>query len=233
MSRYTRLHITSEGQSEERFVKDTLAPYLGSFNISTDVRCVLTSRDSGKTYRGGLISYNKAKADLLTWIKEDKNPDVRFTTMFDLYALPDDFPGYNEAGRIRDAYRRVEFLESEFSKDINDYRFIPYLQLHEFESLLLAKPEVLGLEFFEYPKEIEELKKLSQETGNPEFINDNPKTAPSKRIIKIIPEYEKNKVAVGAAVAGIIGIDYLKRTCRHFNDWITKLEQLPTSPIQN
>ncbi|MEA1960215.1 MAG: hypothetical protein U9N81_02805 [Bacillota bacterium] len=45
-----------------------------------------------------MLSYEKAKKDLLTWIKTDNRPECRFTTMFDLYALPDDFPGY-EAGK--------------------------------------------------------------------------------------------------------------------------------------
>jgi hypothetical protein len=58
----------------------------------------------------------------------------------------------------------------------------------------------------------------------------NPETAPSKRIIKLIPEYEWNKVSVGASIAGLIGIDYLKGACKHFNDWITKLENLSQLP---
>ncbi len=37
-----RLHVTSEGQTEERFVKKILAPHLGAFNVFADVRSVLT-----------------------------------------------------------------------------------------------------------------------------------------------------------------------------------------------
>ena len=44
MKKFKRLHVTAEGQTEERFVKDTLSFHLGQFNISTDVRCVLTQR---------------------------------------------------------------------------------------------------------------------------------------------------------------------------------------------
>lgn len=54
MRKFTRLNITAEGQTEERFVKDTLSFHLGKYNISTDVRCVLTSKDKKKCYRGGL-----------------------------------------------------------------------------------------------------------------------------------------------------------------------------------
>ena len=109
MSKFTRLNVTAEGQTEEHFIKQTLSNHLGQFNISTDVRCVLTSKDKTKCYRGGLINYQKAKTDILTWIKEDNNSDVRFTTMFDLYALRTDFPKFEESQKIADPYKRVEF----------------------------------------------------------------------------------------------------------------------------
>lgn len=40
-----RLHITTEGQTEQRFVKDVLAPYLGARDVFVDTRCVLTSKN--------------------------------------------------------------------------------------------------------------------------------------------------------------------------------------------
>lgn len=86
-----RLHIIAEGQTEETFVNNILCEHLGSFNISTDVRCVETGRRQNKIYRGGLLDYEKAKKDLELWLKHDQKTDARFTTMFDLYALPDNF----------------------------------------------------------------------------------------------------------------------------------------------
>ena len=226
MSQFIRLNITAEGQTEEAFVKQTLSKYLGDFNISADVRCVLTSKDKRKHYRGGLISYAKAKKDIQTWLKEDNHAETRYTTMFDLYALPTDFPGFEASKEIHDPYEKVRFLESEFGKDINDFRFIPYIQLHEFEALLFSKIEELNIEYFYHMASIGKLIDIADSIGNPELINDKPATAPSKRIIRLIPEYEYNKVVVGATVAGIIGMDHLKSSCRHFNDWICKLELL-------
>ena len=227
MKKFIRLNITAEGQTEERFVKDTLSAYLGNYNISTDVRPVRTSKDKFKTYRGGLINYEKAKKDIQTWLKEDSNQETRFSTMFDLYALPNNFPGYKEAERITDPYKRVNFLEEKFKDDIKDYRFIPYIQLYEFEALVLAKPRNLEIEYFEHEKEIKELEKLlKSKNNNPELINDGKKTAPSKRLIKLIPEYKNNKVNVGASVANINGINFLKEQCPHFGEWIQKLKNL-------
>lgn len=224
MSKFKRLNITAEGQTEEMFVKQTLSIYLGQFNISTDVRCVLTSKDKKKAYRGGLISYEKAKKDIITWLKEDNHPEARFTTMFDLYALPDDFPKFEEAKKYTDPYQRVELLENAFGEDINDRRFLPYIQLHEFEALILSKPEELRYAYFEHDDSIKQLVELLKEKENPELINDKPETAPSKRIIKLIPEYDK--VSVGAPIAGIIGIDWLKTHCKHFNDWLDKIKEI-------
>lgn len=223
MREFKRLNITAEGHTEERFVKETLSSYLGPFNISTDVRCVLTNKDKKKFYRGGLVSYEKAKNDIVKWLKEDNNSDARFTTMFDLYALPNDFPGFEEAKKCTTPYERVEMLENAFKESINDPRFFPYIQLHEFEALILSKPEVLQDEYFEHEESINELVELLRKKGNAELINDRPETAPSKRIIKLIPEYEYNKPNVGATIAGMIGIEWLMSNCKHFGDWLNKI----------
>lgn len=230
MNNFIRLNITVEGQAEERFVKETLASWLGYFNITTDVRCVLTSRDKYRQYRGGLISFEKAKSDIMKWLKTDRHPETRFTTMFDLYRLPNDFPGYNTAKNVHDPYLRVHAIEEEFGKEINDWRFIPYIQLHEFETLLFAQPNFLLLEYINRNSEIARLVKMLESVGlNPELINDRPDSSPSKRIIRLIPEYEGNKVNTGAAIVGLIGIEKLKQSCRHFKGWIDNLEKLSSS----
>lgn len=219
MSNFKRLHITTEGQTEETFVKNTLSVYLGQFNISAVARSVLTNKDKKKFYRGGVISYEKAKNDIVCWLKEDRNSDVYFSTMFDLYALPNDFPKFEEAKKCADVYRKVEVLEEAFKEDIGDYRFLPYIQLHEFEALILSKPEELLYEYFEYEDEVKKLVELLEEIQNPELINTE--KAPSKRIEELIPEY--NKVSGGTATVARIGTEYLIDTCKHFKDWLDRL----------
>jgi hypothetical protein len=220
-----RLHITAEGQTEQAFAKAVLAPHLAQFSVFVDARCVLTSRDkrAAKEYRGGLLSYDKAKKDIQTWLKEDSRAECRFTTMFDLYALPNDFPGYVSAQRETDKYERVEMLERAMTQDVNDSRFVPYIQLHEFEALILADPQQLDWEYLEHDGPINNLKTMVN-GQNPELINDGPTTAPSKRILAEIPEYDK--VTAGVAVAAKIGLQALRQKCKHFNDWLTRLESL-------
>lgn len=220
-----RLHITAEGQTEQRFVKEVLCPHLGHHNVVASARCVLTSKDNrkAKEYRGGLVHYEKAKKDIQNWLKEDKSADCRFTTMFDLYALPENFPGYAQAKKQADKYERVALLEQALQDDIADQRFIPYIQLHEFEALLLAAPEQLGWEYLEDEQGITHL--LAEVAGqNPELVNDGPETAPSKRILKYLPAYDK--ATAGVSVAAHIGLPTLRAKCRHFNEWLTKLETL-------
>lgn len=116
-----------------------------------------------------------------------------FTTMFDLYALPDDFPGYEAAKAIGEPYARVAALETAFAEAINDSRFIPYIQLHEFEALLFCGIDYLAKRYPGCEKRCEQLKKDLEKTSNPELINNSPETAPSKRIIKAI-EGDKNSI---------------------------------------
>ena len=222
-----RLHITAEGQTEEAFVNQTLKRHLAGYSVYADVRCVLTSRRPYKVFRGGMTNYAKAKEDILRWLKEERNNmDVAFTTMFDYYGLPADFPGYAEALNERDSYAKVAIIEKALAEDIDDCRFIPYIQLHEFETLLFADPQKFEIEYFDKPEGIEQLCKIASEFGNPELINQGKETAPSKRIIRIYSDYEGNKTAVGSMIAHEIGIDTLKRACAHFNEWIEKLEKL-------
>lgn len=220
-----RLHIIAEGQTEQNFVNTVLQPHLAKFNVFVNARCVLTSKDrrQAKMYRGGLLSYEKAKKDIQAWLKEDFHGECRFSTMFDLYALPDDFPECAEASAQKDPYERIRILEKPMADDINDSRFVPYIQLHEFEALILSDPQQLEWEYLEHNTPIQNLIKMAG-TQNPELINDGQETAPSKRILKEIPEYDK--ATSGVAVARHIGLEKLRERCRHFGEWVSRLENL-------
>ena len=143
--------------------------------------------------------------------------------MLDLYGLPDDFPGYDAAGKESDVYRRVACLENALSQDIDDRRFVPYIQLHEFEALLFCDPQKLAKYFPAHQDEIHRLLTVASAAASPELINDSRTTAPSKRIIAAISPYERQKAEVGPSVAEEIGVAVLRKKCRHFDDWLTRL----------
>ena len=221
-----RLHFIVEGQTEEAFVNDILAPHLADYSIWADSSCVTTSTKGGVKNLGGVTTYSHVRDDVNQWRKEDQNSDARFTTMIDLYALPSDFPGYQDAMKIQDLYLRVEALEDALAEDIEDLRFIPYIQLHEFEALILADPQKLENQFLNHNNEIQKLIEMTQQFRSPELIDDGEQTAPSKRIINEIPEYHKRKATAGTIVAQNIGLDTMRSKCQHFNQWLNKLEQL-------
>ena len=223
-----RLHFIVEGQTEETFVNQILCPHLGELSIWADARCVMTRRRRGIKHRGGISNYEKAKNDIRAWTKNDQNSDARFTTMFDLYGLPTDFPGYGDAVQSRDPYRRVKILEDALRDDISDLqrRFIPYFQLHEFEALLFSDPQKLESQFYDRSSEIRKLGEMASKFDSPERINDGNDTAPSKRIIQEIPEYGDMKASAGPIVASKIGLPTLRSKCKHFSEWLSKLEAL-------
>ena len=223
------LNVLCEGHTEEEFVKHVLRPYLQPFNITTRYQLLETSHK--KNSRGGLLSYQQASGDLTLWIKQvaHRASEIHyFTTMFDLYALPNDFPQYEEAQKIHDTYTKVEKLETAFKEKIDYERFIPYIQIHEFEALLFCGIEQLAQKYNACAKDIRKLEYAVKEyKGNPEMINGGKSTAPSKRIINTIEKtYHYNKPQTGWEITAQIGITKLKERCRHFSEWIEKLEDL-------
>ena len=109
------------------------------------------------------------------------------------------------------------------------YRFLPYIQLHEFEGLLFNDINVF---YEQIPEEelkgIEELKAIFKEFKNPELINENKETAPSARLERIILGY--NKVVYGNLIAEAIGLEKLRKKSPRFNEWLSKIEQI-VSPV--
>lgn len=227
----TILNVLCEGPTEEKFVKEVLGPYLKGYDIIVKSRILVTSRK--KKALGGLISYQQARNDLSLWMKEvaHRNSETHyFTTMFDLYALPDDFPGMKENLLVHDAYVKIGNIEEAFGLDINNHHFIPYIQLHEFEALLFCEIEKLTIDYPKCQKDILALKEiLRTHNDNPELIDSSPQTAPSKWIIKAIEgkrRYNYDKPKSGTTVTKSIGMEYLKHRCRHFNEWISKLKSI-------
>ena len=221
-----RLHFIVEGQTEETFVNQVLRPHLAYLSIVADARCVQTSRKGDVKYSGGVTNYGLPKRDILRWMSSDRGADARFTTMFDLYGLPSEFPGYSDAARIANPYEKVRALEDALRDDINDWRFIPYIQLHEFEALILSFPTGFSAEFQDDEDGIRQLAALTAQFESPEHIDDGIDTAPSKRIISEIPEYERRKASAGPIVAANIGLPALRHKCAHFGEWLGNLEQL-------
>jgi gamma-glutamylcyclotransferase (GGCT)/AIG2-like uncharacterized protein YtfP len=112
------------------------------------------------------------KNDILRFLAQEKGEDVFFTTMIDLYAIHPEFPGLTEAEKfVRNPVRRVEALEQAFARDIDDGRFVPYIQLHEYEAYLSSDPAWFGYFYDHHEKQIDALKAIADGYASPELID--------------------------------------------------------------
>ena len=168
--------------------------------------------------------------DIVRFRRQDAASDAFFTTMIDLYALHRGFPGSEAAEAHRgDPYRRVRMLEAFWTEETNDDRFIPHIQLHEYEAYLFSDIAVLSRSYGDQQRAVNRLQESVGSLNSPELIDDGPQTAPSKRIISFIPRYDADKSTVGVQAAARIGLPEIRRKCPHFAGWLGRLEGLAAS----
>lgn len=216
-----RVIIICEGQTEREFCNTILAPYFIQRNIIIEASLIMQSM-------GGIVGWRSLKRQIEITLKTD--PTAYVTTFIDYYGLYQKhaFPSWDEAEAKTDRIERMEILEDAMLQDIPDsyrYRFIPYVQLHEFEGLLF-----IDYEYYTEQFEITELrdraafKKIFEDYENPELINNGEATAPSKRLTKYIQGY--NKPIYGNLIAEAIGLDNIRAKCPRFNEWLEKIEAI-------
>jgi hypothetical protein len=214
----TRVYLLVEGQTEEAFVNELLV--LQYARIGLHLIPIIVTTSPG--HRGGVVRYQKIKPQIERLCKQDARAYV--TTMFDLYALPDDFPGkalptYPIAGGGQD---KAVFLEHAMVQDIGLGNFIPNLIVHEFEALLFTDIEPFE-QWTDDDRALEPLR-MARRQAAPEEINDGRETAPSKRILAAMNGYQKT--VHGPLIACDIGLDAIRAACPHFDAWLAKLERL-------
>jgi len=212
------VYISVEGQTEETFVREVLSPHLAKLTLKP---ILLKTNEADSSKKGGFPKYSQVKKHLQGLLRDPRALAV--ATMYDLYALPKDFPGVatkpNGTG-----YDKVSHLEQAFKQDRSDSRFRPYLQLHEFEALLFVIPEITAQKLNLSKIETKKLVTIRDNFNSPEDINDNATTCPSARILTIKKDYQK--VSDGSRITKYTGLEAIRQSCPHFNEWLTWLESL-------
>jgi hypothetical protein len=217
-----RVYIICEGITEELFVKKILQPYFELKNILVIPRGL----------KGG-FNYDSLKFYLIKTLNEDKAAFV--TTLIDFYGMNDKYPAYAENKTDKNPIRKVKTIETAVYQDIlkenpHNQKFIPHFQLYEYEAMLFVAPNILQ-DWLSLDEQLPEniFQNIRDDFPTPEHINDNPNTAPSKRILKTAPFYDKT--SDGISVVQDIGLNNIRNACSHFNQWIEQIEQLitPTS----
>lgn len=225
-----RLIIIVEGETELEFVNRLLIPYLvEQQGLNTSIRGIPVSISGGGH---GFNNIEHFKNTIRPVLSELGEPVI--TTMIDHYGINSEqkLPGYGECIRVQDMNSRILRMElklNEVVQSVKPYRFfIPYIQQHEMETLLLAHPENgFALEKESIKKEI---MALCQQFNSIEDINCTPEGAPSKRLERIYKENGKkyNKGVDAVDIAELTGIKAILTNCSRFRNWIEKVVQTVT-----
>ena len=216
-----RIIIICEGQTEKEFCADVLYPFFLERNIL--LQCPLIKKSGG-----GIIEWLLLKKQIETHLKQDQTAIV--TLFIDFYGIKDkhQFPSWDDSKIVSDKNNRMNLLEDGMKNSIEPslaFRFIPYLQLHEFEGLLFNNIDVFLREISaEDILDKDELEQTIIDHPNPELLNDTPQNAPSYRLLRLINGY--NKVVYGAILAKSIGLSAIRDKCPRFNHWISTLERI-------
>ncbi len=226
-----RLLIHVEGETEETFVNEILRPHLYRQGY-TAVSARLLGNARQRDRRGGIKAWSAVRSDILRHLKED--PASLTTTMVDYYALPQSggkaWPGREAAGNLPFP-QKAATVERALLEDIcqamgdafNPNRFIPFVMMHEFEGLLFSDCQLLS-QGIGQPELAPQFRAIRDQFLSPEQINDSPITSPSKRIVSLVPGY--NKPFHGNLAALEIGLDPIRNECPHFREWLSRLEAL-------
>jgi len=212
--------ILVEGQTEERCVTSFLRPHLQTHGVWLIPKIITTKRvKAGPDFKGGVTGYRQVKKDLIHLLG-DTSADV-ITTLIDYYALPEDFPGMPDRPPAT-PLKRVTHVENSFAADVSDRRFLPHLILHEFEAWIFADLSSCSW-VFDSPDVVTTLQGVRESVSSPEEIDEDPQTAPSKRIVSAYPPYQK--ALQGPMAVEAIGVDTIREQCPHFDKWMTTLER--------
>ncbi len=208
-----RVCIVCEGPTEVEFVKSSIAPHLVSYGV--DAYPTLLRAPSGR-HRGGRVTVER----LAKFLSHEYHAANRLTTLVDFY-------GFQDAGG-----RSRQELEQAVAKDVAkritnfDPRCVhPYVQMHEFEGLLFSDVEQFQFVLDGWSDDVRQvLTGIRSRFPTPEDINNNPATAPSKRILAAFPEGTYSKTEHGPVIAEAIGLTTIRQQCPQFDEWVRMLE---------
>ena len=226
-----RLLIHVEGETEEMFVNEVLAPHLNAVGWEI-VAARIVGNARLRERRGGIKAWSVVRDDIMRHLKED--PGCFATTMVDFYALPQSggkaWPGRAAAAQLPTA-QKAPHVEAQLDADLQQAmgpgflaaRFLPFVIMHEFEALLFSDCGAFSRGVGR-PDLHEALQAVRDSFATPEEINDSPLTAPSKWVEALIPSYQKPFLGTLAALE--VGLTRIREECPHFGAWLTRLEKI-------
>ena len=204
-----RLAIVVEGRTEEEFVKEMLADHMQARGVRTEPILL-----------NGNVTVDRLAAHMakLIW-----NFDI-VTSLVDLYGFRDQ--GTNTREQLQQLICKT--VDTIISRAWDQSRAFSSVQQYEFEGLLFSDVAAFR-NAINLPEEgVEELQRIRSTFRTPEDINDGIETSPSKRILKVMPRYQK--VVDGPLIALETTLDVIRRECPRFNAWVARMESLSNTP---
>lgn len=211
-----RIGIIVEGYTEMDFIKAVLGPYLLPKNVHMIPRVI--GRGVGHN-GGGKVTAERLVNDMSEFYKQHG----AVTSLVDFYG----FKGKEDKDIAELETHLMEKIREKIGHRLHENKAVPYVQKHEFEALLFSDINAFSSVLAVSDESIKLLSAVVAGFDNPEEINDNYETAPSKRIMNIISAYHKRNH--GPSVADRIGIDRIRSECPRFDKWVETLEALGSS----
>lgn len=217
--------VFTEGPTEERFIKQVVAPALHGLQIFLKPLLLKTSQSG----RGGALSIDRFLLNARNTLRQ--KPDAVLSSFIDLYGLDTDFPWFEESKKLTDVHQRVALLEQALHRAVVEHvgcrpdRFLPHIQPYEYEGLLFSDVDTLAATEPTWSKALDALRKVRGWFDSPEHINDGYDTKPSKRLENLLhPSYKKT--THGPRAAARISLETMERECAHFQGWMNRLRGL-------
>ena len=211
-----RLGISVEGQTEEEFVKRILAGPLRAKKVEPTPILIGRAGENIKGEGGGDVTVARLVEDMACLYRS-----FNFvTSLVDFYGFRD-----KDDKTVEELEEHIhQELKDKIAKKWDETKIFPYVQIHEVEGLLFSKVDVFKILPNVSMKSIRGLQKIRSKFETPEDINDSNETAPSKRIMRLIPRYRKR--GDSPLLAEEIGLDTIRAECPRFNAWVGRMEAL-------
>ncbi|RYY39032.1 MAG: DUF4276 family protein [Chitinophagaceae bacterium] len=213
-----KIILICEGPTEQEFCDKVLRPHFDNLGIEIEYPIILHSN-------GGIVKWQHLVTQINLHHAADSTAHI--TTFIDYYGIEvhHNFPDWALAHAEADKNARMVILEAGMKNSLNgaaQTQFIPYIQLHEFEALILS--DRTAFDRYYAPEEFNAAALTAICSNPPESVNSGRTTAPSKRLEANITVFDK--VTDGAELSLLIGLTNIRAACPRFNNWIANLEAI-------
>lgn len=220
-----RLLIYCEGPTEEMIVSRLLKPHLALHRVNVERPILAATSLDPEGQRGGFVNWSAIAFDLQQEFAGDQDPNLRFTTLLDAYAMPKEVLALAGFVAAVTTPADIDAVQRAMEAQFHEPRFAAYLQRHELEALLLADLDALERVFHRHVAAVQQLRQDVATFAGPEDVNQGAATHPSKRIENAIPGYGNLKASNAYFVLAEAGLHSVRARCPRFDAWLRQWEE--------